>query len=123
MQELFKKTCGPILRDLLDIRQLTIAYHRPTNLRDLLMPSKLKQCDKEDYKVSFHTKGTHLEHSINSLDYTKLRESDIPNEKDNLSLEIKRLNKFTKKATNKIITYNPYSKKHFWQRINNQNHT
>ena len=48
IQVFYKETCGPMLGDGLFSRQLTVAYHRPKNLKDLLTPSELKMCPGKD---------------------------------------------------------------------------
>ena len=47
MQEIFTKTRGDLFKDLLAIQQLTVAYHRPDNIKDLLIPSKLKYSNRQ----------------------------------------------------------------------------
>ena len=74
MQKLYAETCGPILRDLLDIRQLTIAYHRPKNLRDLLMPSKLRECDGEENQVDTYLDQVGLHQCTDEINYLDTRE-------------------------------------------------
>ena len=44
MKVTHKETCVPMLGDVLDVRQLTVAYYRPKNLRYLLTTSKFKMC-------------------------------------------------------------------------------
>ena len=120
MQEIFKKACGPILHDLLDAKQLTIACHRPANLRDLLILSKLTVCENETYTASYQAQELNLNNTINAIDYETIRELDIKNEESNVNYEINRINQLTKKASNRHISYNPYTKKHFWCYLNNQ---
>ena len=112
-----QKTCSTILRDLLNIEVLTVAFYRLKNIRDALMPSKLKIYEEAICKVSSHFKNITLEHCINEINYNKLRQQDIDKEKDNLASEIQRLNNFTKQASNKIMIYNPYTKKHCWRHL------
>jgi len=72
IQELHHKTCGLIFRDLLEIKQLKVAYHLPANVRDILMPSKLKTCNEEKFAVSTHIKNTNLEYCIEEIDYYEI---------------------------------------------------
>ena len=92
-----------------------MAYHRPKNFRDILRPSELKICEESIYKVSSHINDTTLEHCLNEKNYNELRQQDMDEEKDNLSSETQRFNKFTKQASNEIMIYNPYTKKHCWR--------
>ena len=47
MHQICKETCKPIFNDLIGIKKLTIEYHKLENLRDLLVPSKLRKCKKK----------------------------------------------------------------------------
>ena len=94
-----------------------MAYRRLKNIRDVLMPSKLKICEESIYKFSSHIKNTTLEHCINEINYNELRQQDIDKEKDILASEVQRLNNFTKQASNKIMIYDPYTKKHYWRNL------
>ena len=117
MQDSRKKTCGTMPQDLLNFKALTVAYYRPENVRDVLIPSKLKNCEKSIYKVSSHIKNATLEHCINETNYNELRQQDIDKEKDKLASEMRRLNKLTKQVSNEIVIYNPYTKKYCWQHL------
>ena len=64
-----KETCGPMLNDLLGMKKLTIACYRPTNLRDLLVPSKLIKCQNDLHSVDYHKQGTNLETKINNINH------------------------------------------------------
>ena len=85
MQELHHKTCDPIFRDLIDIKQLIVAYHHPANVRDLLMPSKLKTSKEEKFAVSTHINNTSLENCIEDINYDEIRSKDIQEERNKLS--------------------------------------
>ena len=73
MQELHHKTCGPIFRDLLGIKQMTVGYRHPANIRDLLIPSKLKTYKEDKFTFSTHIKNTSLEHCIEDMNLDELR--------------------------------------------------
>lgn len=115
IQMIYKRTCGPVLYDLLDIKQLTIAYHRPTNLRDLLMPSKLRECPGEINQVEYHLYDTALEDCIESLDYTSQRILERNEEPSKLLHQIQRINEMTS-PMGKSLQRNPYTKNLFWRR-------
>jgi len=113
MQEMYSKTCGEIFKDLLDVKQLTIAYHRPQNLRDLLMPSKLKTCDGEENQVQHYLQTTNLADYINEITYETTRKREIEQEKDHLQSEVQRINQVATKAHKRLV-HNPYTKKYQW---------
>ena len=112
MQEIYKETCGPMLGDLLDMRQLTVACHRPKNLRDLLIPSKLKSCPGKENNVEFHLKGTTLENHIEAINYEEIREKDVQEETINMKTEVARINSMLQDSGQATIIYNPYTRKH-----------
>ena len=116
MQEIYAKTCGPMLKDYLDIQQLTIAYHRPKNLRDLLMFSKLKPCQGIENQVETYLQEAQLEDCIEEINYDDTREEEINQEQHHLNVEVHRINKLAKPINKKLI-YNPYTKKHRWTNL------
>ena len=73
MQEIYVKTCGDLFKDLLDIQQLTVAYYRPDNIRDLLIPSKLKNCNEQENQVEFYLKDADLTDCIDEINYEQTR--------------------------------------------------
>ena len=80
MQEIYAKTCRPVFRDLLDIHQLTIAYHRPKNLHDLLMPSKLRTCNGKENQVETYLAEAGLSEIVEEINYDEMRKDIIKDE-------------------------------------------
>ena len=97
-------------RRSLDICQLTVAYHRPKNLRNLLIPSKLKRCPGKEKNVEFHLKGTTLENYIDVINYKKIREKDVQEENIKMKKEAARINSMLQNSGQTSIVYNPYKK-------------
>ena len=115
-QETFKETCGPVLSDLLDVKKLTVTCHRPKNLRDLLTPSKLRDCKGEKNQVEHHLKGTHLVHCAEELDCDSMRKEEIDKEKPSLQNQVERTNKLIDSEGQQLCC-NPHRKKHFWRKL------
>ena len=96
MQEIYNEICAPMLRDLLDMKTLTIACYHPNNTRDLLMPSTLKECEGEKNDVEHHLQNTLLQHCIASMNYDEHRKFEIKNEHIKLQQEIYKICKMSK---------------------------
>ena len=43
IRTIYEATCGALFRDILGVKQTTIAYSRPTNVRNLVTKAKLHQ--------------------------------------------------------------------------------
>ena len=43
IRTIYEATCGALLRDILGVKQTTVAYSRPTNVRNLVTKAKLYQ--------------------------------------------------------------------------------
>ena len=86
MHVICKEICGPMLGDLLDVRQLNAAYHRPKNLRDLLMPSTLKMCPGKENNVESHLEGSSLVNCIEEINYCETRENEIKEEGNDMKI-------------------------------------
>ena len=54
LQRICNETCRPVLPDRLGVDQVMIAYHRPLNLKDLVIPSSMKPCIESNLKASSH---------------------------------------------------------------------
>ena len=121
MQEIYAKTRGDLFKDLLNIQQLTVAYHRPDNIRDLLIPSKLKYCNGQENQVEFYLKDADLIDCVEEINYKQTRNFQISQEKAHLINEVKQINMLALPA-NKQHLYNPCSKKLQWiHNVNNVN--
>lgn len=116
MQIIYANTCGPDLKDLLDIRQLTIAYHRPKNLRDILMPSKLWECEGQENQVETYLQETGLDSYVETIDHKKIRSEQIKQESALLQEEIKHINQLAIPAMKQLIC-NPCTKQFKWTNI------
>ena len=58
LQQICNETCGPVLLDLLGVDRAMIACHRLHNLKDLVIPSRMKPCDESNLKASSHLINT-----------------------------------------------------------------
>ena len=92
------------------MRQLTMAYHRPKNLRDLLIRSKLKRCPGKENNVEFNLEGTPLGDCIEEINYGEMREKEIQEEDNNMKKEVVIINSMLKNSGQSSIFYNPYTK-------------
>ena len=57
IQRIYKETCGPVFRDLLGIDRAMVAYHKSKNLKDLVIPSRMKDCIEPELKASTYAVG------------------------------------------------------------------
>ena len=90
MQKLHAKTCILVLRDNLDIQQLTITYHIYKNLRDLIIPSKLREYEGAENQVKTYFQLADLEHCIEEIDYEGTRRQEILKKRVNCNQKFKK---------------------------------
>ena len=57
LQRIYRETCGPVFRDLLGIDRAMVAYHKSKNLKDLVIPSRMKECIEPELKASTYAVG------------------------------------------------------------------
>ena len=57
LQRIYRETCGPVFRDLLGIDRAMVAYHKSKNLKDLVIPSRMKDCIEPELKASTYAVG------------------------------------------------------------------
>ena len=56
LQRVYRETCGSVFKDLLGVDKAMVACHKPKNLKDLVMPSRMKDCNEVDLKASTYVK-------------------------------------------------------------------
>ena len=93
------------------MKKLTVACYRPKNLRDVLIPSKLRPCQEIECNVEHHLKNTHLATCVENLNYDEMREDAIAKELPSLNHQVQRINNLVPNGHKKLV-YNPYRKKH-----------
>lgn len=76
-QSTFQSICRPIFRDLLDVKKIIAAHHRPKNPQDILIPSKLRPCQEIECNAEHYLKNTHLTTCAETLNYDEMREEAI----------------------------------------------
>ena len=70
IQTIYAKTYNTVLRNLLDIQQLAVAYHRLRNLQSILTSSELRDPKKEENQVETYLQEVGLEKCTQELKYT-----------------------------------------------------
>ena len=55
-QRIYRETCGPVFKDLLGVDRAMVAYHKRKNLKDLVIPSRMKDYNEVNLKA-----GTYAE--------------------------------------------------------------
>ena len=57
IRQIYYSTCGELLESRLDIKQMTVAYSRPNNVRDVLVRAKLHQAPGHEASTYFPRGG------------------------------------------------------------------
>ena len=57
LQRMHRETCGPVFEDLLGVEKSMVACHKPNNLNDPVIPSRMKVCMKRDLRSSAYVKN------------------------------------------------------------------
>ena len=57
IRQIYQSTCGELLESRLGIKQMTVAYSRPKNIRDVLVRAKLHQAPGHEASTYFQRGG------------------------------------------------------------------
>ena len=69
LQMICRENCSPFFRDLLGVVRVIVACHERKNCKDLLIPSRMKDCVKLGLKAS-----TQAEKQIGKVDVVELKD-------------------------------------------------
>ena len=107
LQRIHRETCGPVFRDLLGVDRAMVACHKPKNLKDLVIPSRMKDCVEPGLKAS-----TYAETQIGKVKVVKVQ--DRVNEivlNDGVSMDMRDKVHKTFELLGRDIHCNSYKKK------------
>ena len=104
LQRIYRETCGPVFRDLLGIDRAMVAYHKSKNLKDLVIPSRMKECIEPELKASTYAVGK--TQAIKVQD----RVNEIASS-DGVSMNMRNIVHKTFELVGRDIHYNSYKKK------------